>query len=99
MAVPAILILFMVRRQKRLIEEGRAAPAVILKSKRVHHSHGGGHTIVTYEFPLPGGSIAKGRAGAPKRGGDVGSVLCAIYLPENPRRNALYPLDLARPGE
>ena len=86
-----------VRRQKSLIAEGRTAPARILKRRTHHNGEGGTQTIVTYEFALPGGAIVKGRANS-RKGRDLGSVQCAIYLPENPRRNGLYPLELAKPA-
>jgi hypothetical protein len=82
----------MLRKQRSLLEDGRAAPGVIEKATRTK----GGKSI-RYEFLLPGGSREKG-SGLVKRGpNNAGDVLTIIYDPENPSRNAPYPFTLVRP--
>jgi hypothetical protein len=85
-------------RQKRLLAEGRPAPAVILKRLTNYHRHGNRQSVLTYEYLLPGGQTMKGRVNARARM-ETGSVQCALFLPENPQKSALYPLELVRPGE
>ena len=44
---------------------------------------------------LLSGAVRKGHSSANKRSVPaVGSVICVIYDPDNPRRNAVYPFSL-----
>ena len=83
------------RRQMELLSEGRVAPAVVTKIIKEQHQHGSS-TIIHYEFPLLSGSIAKGKSACTRKGVAVGSVLCAVYDPNNTRRSSLYPLSLVK---
>jgi uncharacterized protein DUF3592 len=86
----------MVNAQKRLLAEGRAAPAVVTKHIKHHTSHGT-HRSLTYEFPLPSGTIVKGKSSTSSKPPAVGSVICVLYDPDRPTRSATYPLSLVRP--
>jgi hypothetical protein len=77
-----------VRCQARLLTEGRPAPGRVTGFRK-----GGKDIEVQYEFRLLSGAIAKGRTNAFKPPVE-GSPVCVLYDPENPRRNALYPLSL-----
>jgi len=82
---------FMIRRQARLLAEGRPALATITKIRRAKH------TIVYYEFPLLDGQVIKGRSPVNRRNmPQPGEEACVLYMPENPRRNALYPFELVK---
>ena len=94
-----ICVVIALRRQIELSAEGRAAPAVVTRLQKVHHSHGGGVTIIHYEFRLLSGGIAKGKSSSQRKGVTAGTVLSVLYDPNNPRRSALYPLDLVRVNE
>ena len=53
--------------------------------------------VLLYEFQLLDGTNVKGRSDVRKVPAE-GTALCVLYLPDNPRRNALYPLSLVRLG-
>jgi len=92
------LCLLIISGQRQLLTEGRAAPAVVT-AHRVHQSsHGGKHASIVYEFPLLSGAVASGKSSTSAKPPAVGSVICVLYDPDRPKRNALYPLSLVRPA-
>ena len=99
--VPAFLIALglvcgaFLRRQMHLLAEGRPAPAVVTKVRKVE-SEGGHTTIVEYEFPMQSGGIGKGKYESSAKGIGLGSTLTILYNPDNPRRIARYPMCLVR---
>jgi hypothetical protein len=78
------------RIQMRLLTEGRPAPGIVTGHRRTRDG-----TILRYEFQLLNGATAKGR-GQSRRPPGIGSPVCVLYDPENPRRNAPYPLTLVK---
>ena len=78
------------RIQMRLLTEGRPAPGTVTGHRRTKDG-----TILRYEFVLLNGATAKGR-GQSRRPPAIGAPICVLYDPENPRRNAPYPLCLVR---
>jgi len=46
---------------------------------------------------LMSGVIATGKSDTSRKPPAVGTVLCVVYLPDEPRRSAPYPLALVRP--
>ena len=78
------------RIQMRLLTEGRPAPGTVTGQRRTRDG-----TILRYEFVLLNGATAKGR-GQSRRPPAVGSPVCVLYDPENPRRSAPYPFSLVR---
>jgi hypothetical protein len=86
------LATFSIRRQRCLLARGRPAPAVVTRLTRTQH----GQTI-HYEFPVLSGAIARGRGSPGRTPAAIGATICVLYDPENPRRNAPYPLPLVRP--
>jgi len=89
-AVPAFLLPIPVRREARLLVEGRPAPGRVTGFRRIDKA-----IRVQYEFRLLNGSLFKGTINRSKPPIE-GTPLCVLYDPENPRRNALYPLSLVR---
>ena len=87
------LPLVVLRGQRRLLSEGRAARAIVTRHSKDQHG-----TIAHYEFMTFGGTVAAGKTGPTRKPAAVGSTLCALYDPESPRNNAAYPLSLVRPG-
>jgi hypothetical protein len=88
---PPFLFWAMIRRQARLLAEGRPAPATITQIRRAKQ------LIAYYEFPLLNGQIMKGRSQVSRRAKfEPGATACALYLPDNPKRNALYPMELVK---
>ena len=80
----------LLRKQMQLLTEGRPAPGIVTRHRRTKDG-----TIIRYEFALLNGATAKGR-GQTRRPPPIGSRICVLYDPENPRRNAPYPLYLVR---
>ncbi len=97
-AAGAAAMALVTRRQVRLLAEGRAAPALVTRlSDKVRSPHGGDHgQKFYYEFAILSGAIAKGHSGPTRRPPEVGSTLCVLYDPDNPAKNAPYPLSLVR---
>jgi len=87
--VPAFLLPIPVRYEARLLAEGRPAPGRVTGFKRDKAIR------VQYEFRLLNGAVAKGKVNRSKPP-VIGAPLCVLYDPENPRRNAIYPLSLVR---
>ena len=87
------VLLWMVNGARRLLEDGRAAPGVITGNDRRSSEHGS-YNVIKYEFRTAGGSTYKGRANRAKM--PPGTIICVIYNPDNPRRNAPYPFQLVK---
>jgi hypothetical protein len=86
------LPLVVLRGQRRLLSEGRAARAVVTRHSKDQHG-----TIAHYEFATLGGTIVAGKAGPTRKPLAIGSTLCVLYDPEHPSSNAAYPLWLVTP--
>ncbi|MEO8591728.1 MAG: DUF3592 domain-containing protein [Candidatus Solibacter sp.] len=84
----APLMILPLRRQYLLLCEGRPAPGKITEIKKSDKT-----LTVKYEFRLMSGGIATGKASVSKAPVEP---LCVIYEPDNPRRNALYPMCLVK---
>lgn len=95
MMLAGLLLPLTIQRQKRLLADGRPAPGVITRYRRTQTNHGA-QTWISYEFQLLGGGVRKGRASVDRRIGAEGSVICILYDPDNPRRNAPYPMGLVK---
>jgi hypothetical protein len=80
------------RRQGWLLAQGRPAPAVVTRHAKTDKG-----TLVHYEFQTLSGSMAKGGSGPTRKPLAIGATLCVFYDPDNPRRNAPYPLPLVEP--
>jgi hypothetical protein len=89
-AGPAFLMLILVRRETRLLMEGRPAPGRVTGFRKTDKA-----IQVQYEFRLLNGAMVKGKTNRSRKP-VVGETLCVLYDPENPRRNAIYPLSLVR---
>jgi hypothetical protein len=96
LSVAGVLCLFAIRGQRRLLEDGRAAPAIVTGHKTISSSRGKHHSM-TYDFPLLSGAVATGRANTSSNAPAVGSVITVIYDPERPERSRVYPFSLVRP--
>jgi len=91
---PAFLFRWMIRGETRLLAEGSPAAGVVTQVTRRKK------LIVYYHFQLPTGEEMHGKSSV--GGGLVpktGEQVCVLYNPDNPRRNAVYPLETVRLGE
>jgi hypothetical protein len=85
-----MMLLLLVRRQAQVAAEGVPAAGMVTKCFAVK----GGWTV-RYQFRMKDGAIAGGSGQATRRL-DLGTVVCVLYLPQNPKRNAMYPLTFYR---
>jgi hypothetical protein len=85
------------RKQWMLLSEGRPAEARVVGSKKILHSHGRANHNVRYEFRLMSGAMSTGKYGTQKSPPEAGTTIRIVYDPDNPKRNAPYPLSLVRP--
>lgn len=97
-AACGLACLFSIRCQRRLLEDGRVAPAVVTGHKSSASSHGGKHHSMTYEFALLSGALATGKAATSRKPPAVGSVITVIYDPDRPKRSRVYPFALVKPA-
>jgi hypothetical protein len=88
--MPAMVFVILIRKQMRLLSEGRPAPGVVTRIKRSDKA-----VTVYYDFKLLSGASMKGRSSGGRRLA-VGSPCCVLYDPENPKRSAIYPLSLVK---
>jgi hypothetical protein len=95
-AVAASLVLpFKVHRERHLLADGRPAPALVTRLRKVRSRHGA-RNIVYYEFPLIGGGACQGHYNVGRKSMPEGSAICVLYDPDNPRRSAPYPMCLVK---
>jgi hypothetical protein len=78
-------------KQLRLLAEGRAAPGRVMSLKKTHKG-----TVVHYEFRLLSGATRTGNTGPLQKPPASGSIVPVLYDSDDPRRQAVYPLALAR---
>lgn len=93
LAAIALLCLAVVRWQRTLLSEGRAAPAVVTAVRKTQGSSGETHREMVYEFRVLAGTVATGKASASKTA-QVGAKISVVYDPERPKRNRPYPFSL-----
>jgi hypothetical protein len=93
LAALALLCVAAIQWQRRLLSEGRPAHAVVTAVRQHKSSHGATHREIAYEFPVLAGTMATGKATAPKSAA-VGTTISVVYDPERPARNRPYPFSL-----
>jgi len=92
---PVPLLVYSIRRQRRLLEEGRAARATVVTTKKVSTQHGA-HYLVTYEFETMSGTRRSGKYSANRKPPEIGEQLIVVYHPDEEKWSARYPLALVR---
>ena len=87
MVFPAcgFVLIIGLRRDRRLLAEGVPTAGVV--TKRSRGSRGG--YAMEYQFRTEDGRVAEGSGGCWNRP-EIGSTVCVLYLPQNPRRNKAY---------
>lgn len=89
LALTAGFVLLPLRRQRSLLSEGRAAPARVTRHAKNQHG-----TSFDFEFASLSGAKVKGKGGPRSKPPAIGSTICVVYEPDNPRRSAPYPFSL-----
>ena len=80
--------------QRRLLVRGNPAQGTVTRCKEGNQGRSSGY-FLEFDFSLPEGSRCQGKVfrGEPMA---EGATVTVIYDPNNPRRNALYPLETVR---
>lgn len=86
-----------IRRQRWLLAEGRLTEGRVLKVTKSGKGSGAESWTVRYEFRTLGGAVIRGKGSIGGNPPDSGGAIRVLYDPDNPRRNAPYPLSLVRP--
>jgi hypothetical protein len=76
--------------QRRLLAEGRSAPAIITRIVKADH----GMKVAHFVFMEMGGKLIEGKSKREKNPPAVESILNVIYEPDRERHNRPYPLSL-----
>lgn len=97
MVIVGAFCLVAIRVQRRLLAEGRVAPALVTSHKTQQSSHAKHHSM-TYAFRLMSGATAAGKSGSSRKPPAVGSVITVIYDPDEPSRSRVYPFSLVAPS-
>ena len=92
---PILPLRYVLRRQSRLLSEGRAAEARVMQSKKVSGGESS-HYRVDYEFRVLSGATRRVTWNTSKRPPDTGSARTILYDPDDPTKAAIYPLALVR---
>ena len=92
---PALGLALMVRRQRRLLEEGTPAQGRVASYKKFHTQHSSGYHVY-YEFQVLSGATQKVRQDSSKKPPAPGTAVTILYDPDVPKRAAKYPLSLVR---
>jgi hypothetical protein len=92
LSLAAALIGWSIRRQWRLLSDGRPAPASVTGSSRQGRS---GHRV-RYEFRTFSGAVASGSYLEAKSPPPPGTELIVLYAQDNAGQSARYPLGLVR---
>jgi hypothetical protein len=90
-------LVWIVRRQRSLLAEGRLAQATVTAIKKVDHGEHGKHWRVDYEFRTLSGARKTGHFNARKNPPARGAKVLVIYDRERPSRSTRYPLSFVRP--
>jgi len=94
--LPAVLaavsmgLVINLRRQAQVAAEGTPAAGVVTRCFRVK-----GGWAVRYQFRMKDGAVGRGSSQIHRRL-EIGEAICVLYLPQNPRRNQMYPTCLYR---
>lgn len=83
-----------VRRQRRLLSDGRIARATVTKIPKHHTPHGGSYRAVAFTFATLSGATIAGKSSTTRKGPDIGASIWVVYDPDNPKRSAVYPFQL-----
>lgn len=87
-----------IRRQRWLLAEGRLTEGRVLRVTRSGRGSGTESWTIRYEFRTLGGTVIRGKGSMGGNPPDPGGAIRILYDPDNPRRNAPYPLSLVRPA-
>jgi len=97
MALGALMIFHALRRDRDLLACGRPVRARVTGARRVRHSHSSGYRV-QYEFTTLSGATRFGSFQKTTHPPEVDALLTILYDPDEPKRQARYPMKLVRPA-
>ncbi len=77
--------------QRRLLSEGRPAPAIITRHEKTQHG-----IVAHFAFAQLSGAKAEGKLAPQRKPPQIGSVACVLYEPDRVAHHSIYPLSLVR---
>jgi hypothetical protein len=89
----SLLLATMLAQQRRLLADGRLAPAVVTK---ITHSMDHGKKVIHYVFMELEGKLVEGKSYPQNNPPAVGSILNVMYEPDREHHNHLYPLHFVK---
>jgi hypothetical protein len=99
--IPAILAgccfltSYTLRRQRRLLSEGRAAIGTVTEWKGFRRGRQSGYAV-EYEFRLLSGATQRSKVETRKKPPEAGATATILYDPDNPKKIAVYPMQMVR---
>lgn len=96
MLIGPVLMMWNLRRQRRLLEEGLPAKATVTRVSLVRQQKGPPVYRVSYSFQTENGESLTGRSQSRTEAPSEGTAITILYLPNNAKRNAQYPLCMVR---
>ena len=84
-AAIGMIFLLGLRKQRRLLTVGAPTTAVVTKCSRGTR----GSCFVEYKFRTKEGRVMTGSCSDSRK--EIGTTFCVLYLPQNPKRNMMYP--------
>jgi hypothetical protein len=90
-----LLTSYTLRRQRRLLSEGRAAIGTVTEWKGFRRGRQSGYRV-EYEFKVLSGATQRSRVETKKKPPEAGSSSTILYDPDNPKKIAVYPMQLVR---
>jgi hypothetical protein len=95
LAIGAVAISFDVRRQRRLLAEGKVAQGRIVSYRRVYTGKTSNYRA-TYELRTASGSVYKAKVCSNRRPAEPGSRVTMLYNQDNPKQAAPYPMQFVK---
>ncbi len=88
-----------IRQQKKLLEDGRTAPARVLRLEKVAGRSQKQGMKYFFEFPVLCGTLVQGSAGPVEKPPAAGSLITVLYDAETPGKNRPFPFSLVTTSE
>jgi len=83
------------RRQRRLLEDGRATAARVIGAQKVRRKEASGYRV-EYEYPVLSGARRRVKLMASRKPPEPGTLVTLLYDVDSDRQAAAYPLPLVR---
>ena len=95
LAAGVVGLALLLRKQRAMLANGRAAQGRIISYKRYRTQNSSGYRVI-YEFRLLGGGTQQVRLNTSRKPPEPGTTVTILYDPDVPKRAVLYPMSLVR---